>query len=120
MEWMQHWQGLIGLTVTLGIAIGGIVFRAQVLSLVADKASAAAVERLAQELAANDRRLATLEVAISHLPTAEQMAALNLSIERLRGDVQTIGERVRAVEKGQDASAAKLADIDSYLRQRHG
>lgn len=120
METLAQYQGLAVLAVSLLLGVFGIVFRAQVLALVADKASAAAVTDLAARHSAHDARLITMEAAIRHLPTAEQMVALTLAVSQLRGDVQTVGERVRAVEKAQDAAAMKLADIDSYLRTKNG
>jgi hypothetical protein len=118
VDFVQHYQGLIVLGLTAGIAVFGIVFRAQVLALVADKANGQAVEAVASQLRMHDQRLITMEAAIRHLPTADQMISLTLTVSELRGDVREARAEVKGVKEAVGGLTHRFDLVDEHLKAR--
>ena len=117
MGWVQQYQGLIVALVGIGLGILGMAFRAQVLAIVQDKASAASMAQAEERLAAMERRLTTIEAAMQHLPTADQMTALSLAISDLRGDVKGLAAKVGGVETLLSAVARKVELMDEHMKR---
>lgn len=120
MEFLQQYQGLAVLAGTLLLGVFGVFFRAQVMALVQDKASAGALSDLALQLRAHDARLITMEAAIRHLPTADQMTALTVAVTDLRGEVREVRAKVGGVEKAMDTLTRRFDLVDEHLKRAAG
>ena len=118
MEFLQQYQGLTTLVVTILIGLGGLVFRSQVMALVADKASTSSLNDLSARLQSHDQRLVTMEAAIKHLPTGEQMTALTLTVAELRGDIREVREQVRGVKEAVGGLTRRFDLVDEHLKAR--
>ncbi len=120
MELLQY-QGLLVFGLGLIVALGGWMLRSHILQIVADKtagtASASAVKALDERIDAHDGRLASIETAMRHLPTAEQMNALTLMFADLRGDVRAVGARLEGMEKLMTATGRRVELIDEHLKR---
>lgn len=120
MELLQY-QGLLVFGLGLVVALGGWMLRSHILQIVADKTSGSAsdssVKALDERLNAHDGRLASIETALRHLPTAEQMNALTLVVADLRGDVRAVGMRLEGMEKLMNATGRRVELIDEHLKR---
>lgn len=114
-------QALLVAALTL---IGGValwMLRAHILQVVdqrtAGKASADAVAALDERLDAHEGRLTSIEAALRHLPTAEQMTALTIAVSDVRGEMRAIRASVDGLEKLMSATGRRVELIDEHLKR---
>jgi hypothetical protein len=116
-----RYQGLWVFGLSLLTSIGMWMLRSHILNEVAKAnagaASADTVKALDERLDAHDARLASMETALRHLPTAEQMNALTLVVADLRGEVRAMRATVDGVEKMVGATARRVELIDEHLKR---
>jgi hypothetical protein len=114
-------QGLLVFVLTGAVGLAGWMLRAHILQVVADRtkgaASAEVVKALDDRLDAHDGRLARIETALRHLPTAEQMQALNLLVADLRGEVRASNAKLDGVEKIVGSISRRVELIDEHLKR---
>jgi hypothetical protein len=124
IEVVREYQGLIGLAVSLLVsslvAVIAIVFRSQVQQMIADRASAADVARVAHQVDDVDRRVMSVEARLGSLPTSEQLQALALRIESLSGDVRATLAQLAGTNEMLRAQARRLELVDEYLHRSGG
>lgn len=82
-------------------------------------ASKAAVDVLAAKVSSHADRLMTIETAMNHLPTAQQVNALTVAISDLRGELRAVGENVESLERQMGGIGRRLDLIDAHLREKH-
>lgn len=114
-------QGLLVFGLGLACTIGAFVLRAHILQIVAEqtrgKASADVVAELDQRLDAHEGRLTSMEAALRHLPTADQMHALTVAVTDVRGDIRALNATCNGVEKVVNAMERRLDLIDEHLKR---
>lgn len=124
IEVVREYQGLIGLGVSLVVsalvAVVAIVFRSQVQTMIADRASAVDLARVAHQVGDVDRRVMNVEARIGSLPTSEQLQALALRIESLSGDVRATLAQLAGTNEMLRAQARRLELVDEYLHRQGG
>lgn len=107
--------GLIG-------TVAAFIFRQHVAGLVAkglaEAASRGTVDGLRDRVDSHGGRLTSIEAAMRHLPTAEQVAALNLGIADLRGDVRALAEGVAGNGRTIDTMLERVERIETHLMDR--
>ncbi|GIX12036.1 DUF2730 family protein [Elioraea sp.] len=121
MEWVAKFQGLIGLTISLLVsaAVGAIALalRSQVQSLVADRASAVDLARVATQVDDVDRRVMHIEARLATFPTGEQIQQLSVRLESLAGDVRATLAQLSGTNEMLRAQARRIELVDEYLRR---
>ena len=117
----MQYQGFLVYGLGLVVAAALWMLRSHILQIVEQKtggaASASNVKALEDRLDAHDGRLASIETALRHLPTAEQMNALTLVVAELRGDVRAMRATVDGVEKMVVATGRRVELIDEHLKR---
>ncbi len=116
IETIREFQGLIALAVSLLIGVFAWAFRSEVQKMVADRASSAALARVATQVEDVDRRVISIEERLMTLPSAEQMHQLALRIETLAGDVRSTLAQLAGTNEMLRGHARKLDLIDDFLR----
>jgi len=120
LEWIKEHQGLIALFVTSLVAGLAWAFRTEVQRLLADRASATDLAKVASQVDDVDRRVIGIERQIEALPTAQQVHTLALSIETLRGDMRAIVSELRGTNELLRVHARKVELIDEFMHDRDG
>lgn len=121
MEALAKYQGVLvfGLSVLTSIAMW--MLRSHILQEVAKAtattASADTVRALDERLGAHDGRLASIETALRHLPTADQMNALRQLLGDVRGDVRELGAKLDGVDRLVAATGRRVELIDEHLKR---
>ena len=107
--------GLVG-------AVGAFAFRQHVMNLVvrglADAAPKIELHAVRERVDSHGGRLTSIEAAIRHMPTAEQVNALTVAISDLRGEVRAVGENVESLERSMLASSVRIERIETHLMER--
>lgn len=73
------------------------------------------VARLDAEIAALRTRLSVAEGEIAKVPTAGALHELNLSVERMSGNVKALGERLSGVDRVVERMDRMLSRQENYL-----
>jgi hypothetical protein len=120
VEGLREWQGIVALAFSTLLGLAAWAFRGRVQEMIADRASAAEVKHVAKLAAEIDRRVIHVEQRLEALPTAEQFAALSISIEAVRGDLKAVAAEQRGTNELIRAQQRKVELIDEYLRRRDG
>ena len=114
-------QGLLVFLLGLVVAIAGWMLRAHILQIVAEqtrgKASAETVAALDERLDGHEGRLNSIEAALRHLPTADQIHSLTVAVADVRGDIRALSATVHGVEKIANAMERRLDLIDEHLKR---
>jgi hypothetical protein len=76
------------------------------------------VQGHAERLTAGDNRFIFLEERIASLPTRESIAALNVSLERLNGDVRVISAQMKGVEELHKTLKHQVELMDQFMRDQ--
>jgi len=118
---LTQYQGILVFGLGLITTIALWMLRAHILQVVNEKTSGAAqtsaLRVLDDRLDAHDARLGSIETALRHLPTADQMSALNLLVADLRGEVRALHATVAGVEKIVNSTGRRLELIDEHLKR---
>ena len=121
MNFVQQYQGLIGLGVSLAVstavAVIALLFRSQVQKLVGDRASGADLAKVATQVDDVDRRMMAVEARLLSLPTAEQMGALALRIESLAGDMKAVAAQLSGTNELLRAQVRRIELVDEYFKK---
>lgn len=83
---------------------------------VAECASRSAVDTLRDRVDGHALRLTTMEALLAHMPRAEQLTALTVSIADLRGEVRAVGENVEDLQRNLTALTRRVDLMDDHLR----
>lgn len=114
-------QGLLVFLLGLLFAVAGWMLRAHILQIVAaqtaGKASADMVSEIDRRLDAHEGRLTSIETALRHLPTADQVQALRELFADLRGEVRAIRATVEGMDKMMVATGRRVELIDEHLKR---
>jgi hypothetical protein len=118
---ISQYQGLTVFVLGLLLGVAGLALRAHILATVEARIVAAsaqpALKSVHERVETHEARLASIETAMRHLPTAEQMSALNLMVADLRGEVRALGVAVQGVEKTVNSTGRRLELIDEHLKR---
>jgi hypothetical protein len=121
MEWLARYQGVLVFAVGMVVSVAVWMLRASIRQELHDRtagaASQTAVKALDERLDAHESRLTSMETALRHLPTAEQITALNLALADLRGEVRTFGAKLEGVEKIVSGTSRRVELIDEHLKR---
>jgi hypothetical protein len=116
-----QYQGLIIFGLGIAITVAGALLRAHILATVEQRLSSASpagvLKSLDERIDTHEARLSSMETAMRHLPTADQMHALNLLVSDLRGEVRALGVAVAGVEKTVNSTGRRLELIDEHLKR---
>lgn len=116
-EVLQKFQGLFALAVSLGIAVFGWAFRTQVQKMLEGRASVQQVEAVAKQVQHIDQRVMAVEARLDTLPTAEQVNAISVAIEALRGDVRVANAQLLGTRDLLTSHMRKVELIDEFMKR---
>jgi hypothetical protein len=118
---LTQYQGLVVFGLGLALAVMGAALRAHILATVEQRmaalSSAPGLHALDERVDTHEARISSIETAMRHLPTAEQMHSLTLVVADLRGEVRALGVAVTGVEKTVNATSRRLELIDEHLKR---
>ena len=118
MGYFQQFQVVFTFLGGIALAVGGYLFRARVLELIQDRASRQDMGELVKRVEGLEDRCHSMEVALQHLPKAEDIKALTLGIADLRGEVHVVGANFASVEKALATLTRRVELIDESLTRR--
>jgi len=117
VEALLRAQPILILLLTAFATAAAFILRAHLVGLVSGKAGQAEVDQIDGRVHAHDARLATIEAAIRHLPTADQMHALALRMEAAVGELRALAMRIDGVGAQVGALTRKIEMIDEHLKR---
>lgn len=122
LEMLLRSQPILIALATFILAAMGWAFRQHLTQLIEkamqEVASKSSVDALTVRVGAHGERLMTIETAMLHLPTAAQVAQLNVAIADLRGELRAVGENVEGLDRQMGGVSRRLDLIDDHLRER--
>ena len=118
---IAQYQGLTVFVAGGVISLALWMLRSHILQVVDGKvdglARTSSVAALDERVDAQDRRIASMETALRHLPTADQMHALTLVVSDLRGEVRSLKATLEGMEKVAAATGRRVELIDEHLKR---
>jgi predicted nucleic acid-binding Zn-ribbon protein len=112
-------QGLAVLAIGFLLSWGGFALNARIKDLVSGKADAGQVSALAGRIDAVEDKLVRIESQLAHLPGAEDLARLEVQLERCNGALSAIAATTEGVSRMLEAQGRRVELIDEHLKRAH-
>lgn len=115
--WLES-QVIVVFLLGVGLTVLGIIFRAKVMDLVANKADASTLASLGGRVDLVERRIVAVETALPHVPTDDEIRGLELAVEAIRGEIKANAATMGGISELLRAMSRRLELIDEHLKAR--